>query len=71
MFMYSHLQLCIAMHGGGRLGCMVMYAQVRPSSTSMHSHVQLCTAMHGGRRLGCMVIGPSIYSCTQSFILIT
>ena len=23
-----HVQLCIAMHGGGRLGCMVMYAQV-------------------------------------------
>ena len=28
MFMYSHVQLCIAMHGGGRLGCMIMYAQV-------------------------------------------
>ena len=28
MFMYSHVQLCTAMHGGGRLGFMVMYAQV-------------------------------------------
>ena len=28
MFMYSHVQLCIAMHGGVRLGCMVIYAQV-------------------------------------------
>ena len=35
MFMYSHAQLCIAMHGGRRLGCMVMYA-----------HVCLCVVMH-------------------------
>ena len=42
MFMYSHVQLYIAMHGGGRLG----HTQVR---TFMHSHVQLCIAMNGGR----------------------
>ena len=31
MFMHSHVQLCIAMEmdGAKRLGCMVMYAQVR------------------------------------------
>ena len=28
MFMYSHVQLCIAMHGGGRLDHMVIYVQV-------------------------------------------
>ena len=28
MFMYSNVQVCIAMQGGGRLGCMIMYAQV-------------------------------------------
>ena len=63
MFVYSHVQLCIAVHGIEDLdawSCMLMY-----------SHVQLCIAMHGGRRLGCMVIGPCIYSCIQSFILTT
>ena len=63
MFMYSHAQY-IAMHGSGRLGHVC-------SSMFMYSHVQLCIAMHGGRRLGCMVIGPCIYICTPSFILIT
>ena len=43
--MHSHVQLCIAMHGGGRLGHVC-------SSTFMDSHVQLCIAMHGGGRLG-------------------
>ena len=28
IFMHSHVRLSIAMHGGRRLGCMVMYAEV-------------------------------------------
>ena len=29
MVMYSrHVQLCIVMHGGRRLGCMIIYAYV-------------------------------------------
>ena len=46
MFMYSHAQLCIAMHGGGRLGCMVMHAKGR-SCIVMYSCVLLCMVAEG------------------------
>ena len=41
MFMYCHVQSCIAMHGGRRLGCMVMYAEV---CSCIVMTVQLCIA---------------------------
>ena len=65
MLMYSHVRLCIAMHGDRRLvwSCMLMHSHVWLciamhdsrrlgwSHMVMYSHVWLCVAMHGGRRL--------------------